>query len=250
MQTEFDSLLRRVEDLRSRCDRAGILTATQFLTPAEQAAVDRRCKSSPGPLPCFFGGDDHCERRAAFFLPDWMEPGDPALGEAIALLRIDAYYGTPGHRDYLGALLAQGVRREWIGDIRILGQTAWVFCLPTVAGQLAGLTQAGRISVRVSEQPLSAVPPPVVQRRAVRFTVQSPRFDAILGETFRLSRTAAGKLIAAGAASLNYLACEKNDAPVSEGDVISLRGYGKAEIREIGGESRKGRLFVRAEIFA
>ena len=87
------------------------------------------------------------------------------------------------------------------------------------------------------------------RRKEIRFTVQSPRFDAVLSETFRLSRTGAAKLIAAGAASLNYLPCEKNDAPVSEGDVISLKGYGKAEIREIGGASRKGRLFVSAEIY-
>lgn len=57
------------------------------------------------------------------------------------------------------------------------------------------------------------------------------------------------KLIAAGYASLNYLPCLKNDAPVSEGDVLSLRGKGKATLAELGGRSRKDRLFLRMEIW-
>ena len=95
----------------------------------------------------------------------------------------------------------------------------------------------------------AGVPVPERKRREVRFTVQSLRFDAVLGETFRLSRTQATKLIALGAASLNYLPCLKNDAPVSEGDVISLKGHGKATVAEVGGQSRKGRLFITAEVW-
>lgn len=64
-----------------------------------------------------------------------------------------------------------------------------------------------------------------------------------------LSRTAAASHIAEGAASLNYSVCIKNDAAISPGDVISLRGYGKAAVSASGGMSRKGRLFVEAEIY-
>ena len=49
--------------------------------------------------------------------------------------------------------------------------------------------------------------------------------------------------------SLNYSVCMKTDAPVGEGDVISLRGRGKGTVSGLGGNSRKGRQFVEAEIF-
>ena len=49
--------------------------------------------------------------------------------------------------------------------------------------------------------------------------------------------------------SLNYAECLKADAPVKEGDVLSLRGAGKGRVREIGGSSRKGRVFVTAELY-
>ena len=247
---EHEALLKRIDDLVRRCEKANTLTSTTFLTPAEQGAVVSYVNRLPGCRMVLHGGGPDCERRVAFFLPDWLETADFEPGEAIAALRIDAYYGTPGHRDYLGALLGLGVRREWVGDIRVDGQTAWVFCLPSVAEQLAGLEQAGRVSVKAAVVPRSAVPEPERKRKTVKFTVQSPRFDAVLGESFRLSRTQAAKLIAAGAACLNYLPCLKNDAPVSEGDVISLKGYGKATVAELGGQSRKGRLFVTAEIWA
>lgn len=246
---EREALLRRVDDLARRCEKTNTLIHTSFLTPAEQAELVRCVKRFSGCRMLLHGGGPDCERRVAFFLPDWLEEADFEPAEAIAALRIDAYFGTPGHRDYLGALLGLGVRREWVGDIRVDGQTAWVFCLPSVAEQLAGLEQAGRVSVKAAVVPLSAVPEPERKRKTVKFTVQSPRFDAILGESFRLSRTQATRLIAAGAASLNYLPCLKNDAPVSEGDVISLKGHGKATVAEIGGKSRKDRLFVTVQLW-
>lgn len=245
---EHEALLKRIDDLWRRCDKANIVTSTPFLTPAEQAAALQYVQGLSGCRMLLHGGKPDCERRAAFFLPDWLEE-DFAPDEYISALALEAFYGTPGHRDYLGALLALGVRREWVGDIWIRDQRAWVFCLPSVAEQLAGLEQAGRVSVKAKPVPLSEVPAPERKRRAVKFTVQSLRFDAVLAESFRLSRAQATKLIAAGAASLNYLPCLKNDAPVAEGDVISLKGYGKATVSEVGGRSRKDRLFLTAELW-
>ena len=66
---------------------------------------------------------------------------------------------------------------------------------------------------------------------------------------FGMSRTAAADLIRMGAASLNYTLCERTDAPVKEGDIISLRGHGKGCLKTVGGRSRKDRLFVEAEVY-
>ena len=82
-----------------------------------------------------------------------------------------------------------------------------------------------------------------------RFTVMSPRLDAVCAGMFRLSRTEAARQIEAGAVSLNYSECLKSDAQLAEGDVISLRGAGKGTLTEIGGNSRKGRLFVTVEVY-
>ena len=49
--------------------------------------------------------------------------------------------------------------------------------------------------------------------------------------------------------SLNYQVSLKPDCAAGEGDIISLRGAGKGKITGLGGTSRKGRLFVYAEIY-
>lgn len=165
-------------------------------------------------------------------------------------MEIEAHFGAPGHRDYLGAVLGLGIRRESVGDIRISGETAYIFCLPAVQQLLLDeFKKAGRISVTVSPCMLSDVPAPVIQTKTLSFTVKSLRLDAVAGPMFGLSRTAAAELIRMGAASLNYSVCEKTDAPVEEGDIISLKGHGKGRIRTVGGRSKKDRLFVETEIY-
>ena len=77
----------------------------------------------------------------------------------------------------------------------------------------------------------------------------SMRLDAIAAGMFHLSRTEAARQIEAGALSLNYEECLKTDKSVQEGDILSLRGAGKGKILGTGGTSRKGRLFVYAEVY-
>ena len=125
-----------------------------------------------------------------------------------------------------------------------------MFCLPTVEPLLLEeLKKVGRVSVTPSPCALEAVPAPLVQVKALSFTVKSLRLDAVAGAMFGLSRTAAAEQIRLGLVSLNYLPCERTDAPVKEGDVISLRGRGKGCLAEVGGRSKKDRLFVTAQVY-
>ena len=223
------------------------MTQTGFLTPAEQYALQEYDKSGRVVLT---GGQPGCERQAAFFLPEYMEPEDLDPAEYLRAVRLEAHFGAPGHRDYLGAALALGVRREALGDIRVDGETAHIFCLPAVQPLLLDeLTKVGRVAVTASPCALAEVPAVIVKVRSVTFTVKSLRFDAVLGSAFGMSRTAAAEQIRLGNASLNYDVCEKTDAPVKEGDVFSLRGRGKARLQSVGGRSRKDRLFAEVEVY-
>ena len=196
------------------------------------------------------GGQPGCERQAAFFLPDHMEPEDFEPAEFIHAVKMEARFGTPSHRDYLGAALGLGIGRESLGDIRIFGEEAYVFCLPTVEPLLLEeLKKVGRVSVKASSCCLGDVPAPAVKVKTLSFTVKSLRFDAVTGSLFGLSRTAAAELIRMGAASLNYTICDRTDAPVKEGDILSLRGHGKGCLKAVGGRSKKDRLFVEAEVY-
>jgi RNA-binding protein YlmH len=244
---ENRELKNRIDDLAERAGRRGTVTKTDFLTPAEQYALRQYTRSDRLVL---FGGQPDCERQAAFFLPEYMDPEDFDPAEYIRAVKLTAHFGTPGHRDYLGAVLGLGITREALGDIRIEGDTAYIFCLPAVQKLLLDeLCKVGRVSVTVEACALSDVPAPVLKVRPVSFTVKSLRFDAVTGSVFGMSRTAAADAIRQGLASLNYSVCDRTDAPVKEGDILSLKGHGKARVKAVGGRSKKDRLFVDAEVF-
>ena len=245
---EKDDILKRAEDLARRCEQRGTVTNTGFLTPAERGAVERD-PALRGARPVFHGGYPGAERTMAFFLPDWLDEAALDPGEYLCAIRLRAAFGEPGHRDYLGAILGMGVGREWVGDILTDGAEAVVLCQASVLRHLLSIDKVGRCGVRAEQIPLGEIPAPVRRTEERRFTVMSPRLDAVAAGLFHLSRAECARQIALGALSLNYSECLKPDAPVREGDVLSLRGTGKGRVAEIGGSSRKGRLFVTAELY-
>ncbi len=246
METE---LTRRALDLARRADKYAAPVNTAFLTPAEQAQL-RAFFARERIEAVFRGGGEDCERCAAFFLPAWQEEDALDISGAIAALEITCAFGSPGHRDYLGAILALGVRRECLGDIRVQGSTAWVFCLASIAPYLCtNLESVGRCGVKVRQLALSDVPAPERHTRQVRFTVRSLRLDSVLAGAFGLSRGAAASAVAQGLVSVNYLPCGKPDRQVVPGDVLSLRGRGRATVGEPGGRTRKDRQFITVELW-
>lgn len=244
-----NELLRRALDLARRAEKYAVPTASGFLTPAEQQEL-RGLAAREHIAPVFHGGAADCERCCAFFLPSWQEEADLDPSEAIAALRITAAFGSPGHRDYLGAILGLGIRRDCLGDIRIKDDTAHVLCSASIADYLAdNLEKVGKCGVKTARISLSEVPPLERKYRKVTFTVQSLRLDSVCGGMFGLSRSSAHAQIMQGNVTVNYLPCLKPDQQLSPGDVISLRGRGKGTLLEPGGTSRKGRQFTQAEIW-
>ncbi len=246
---ENSDLLRRAEDLLRRCEKNGVLTATNFLTPAERFRLERWAKTQPGCRMAFSGGHPDCERTVGFFLPDYLEEEWLPLDEHIRVFELSAPFGSPGHRDYLGALLSMSIGRERLGDIWVKDNTAVIFCLPGVEKHLLSIDKVGHDAVRARSISLGEITPPERKVKQKSFSVQSLRLDAVAGGLFDLSRTEAARQVEAGTVSLNYEICDKCDAPVHEGDILSLRGKGKGRITGLGGTSRKGRQFVNGEIY-
>ena len=239
---------KRINDLAARCERTSSVTSTVFLTPAELFELSRMSFPGMDIKVLTSGGTEDCERKVAFFLPYYedIETFDPS--EVVRAVKVQSYFGEPAHRDYLGAILGLGIERDRIGDIVIDGDKAYVFCMTSVVSTLLKeLDKVGRCGVRVCEIPLNEVPAQKKNVKMMSFTVKSLRLDAVAGDIFGISRTQAAELIRLGAVSLNYSVCEKTDAPVGEGAVISIRGKGKGRVAEIGGKSKKDRLFITAE---
>ena len=59
-----------------------------------------------------------------------------------------------------------------------------------------------------------------------------------------MARTKMTELIKKGGITLNWEETDSPSASVEQGNVISLRGHGRVVVSEIGGHSRKDRIFI------
>ena len=241
------ALDKRLNELALRAQHTGRVCATRFLEPSTLVAVNAAA-SRAGVKVVLWGGYEGAERCvAAFYAGDPPEAGDWPV---VALrLQWNAKFANPGHRDLLGAMMGLGIEREMTGDIAMGtyrdAPCAYLFALEEVADYIAAnLDSAGRASLKVSvatETP-QLIPP---EGESLRLTVQQQRLDAVLAAACRLSRGEAQRLIAAGLVKLNHVPQLRPDARLSEGDLISARGYGRVKVTAFQGESRRGRQVVQ-----
>lgn len=74
----------------------------------------------------------------------------------------------------------------------------------------------------------------------------SMRLDGVVKALCGLSREDASKLVARGDVSLNCFEKYETDREVQNGDIISVKGFGKYIVDSTGGRTRKDRLRVSA----
>ena len=244
-------LLGRVLDKLELAQNRATPSHTQFLSPGEQAAVEDLLHACGHPRHLFFGGFPHAERRICIFLTDWQEEedviSDPEgpIGALEASFHPDAQLS---HRDILGSLMGLGITREKLGDILVTEQKAQLLLLrETIPILLSQWESAGRWKLKLREITLDELDYRPPQVRTIRDTVATLRLDAVCASGFSTSRAKAVEYISAGRVSLNHRECTKADRAVEQGDVISCRGLGKCVVKEVPGQSKKGRTMIVIE---
>jgi RNA-binding protein YlmH len=241
---ELKLFLAHIHELAKRALREQNPEWTDFLEPSALEEAEAVLKWVNGVRYNAFGGYSRSERRRLVIYPDYyiVETIEPAL----AFLEITGEHQTPpGHRDYLGALMSLGIKREKVGDI-LVGPTGGQV---VVASELTdfirlNLTEvaAGRVSVAVIEPEQLNLPD--TREKIIRSTVASLRLDAIAALGFGDSRTKMAREIKAERVKVNWKSVKSPDLEVAPGAIISIRGRGRVEFREVSGQSKKGRIGI------
>ena len=237
-----DPLQRRINDL---CESAsgGSVRFTSFLDERQQALAEAAVSRHNDVKILLFGGFEGAVRRVAGIFPEYTRPlADSFPIEAVAVRcgkgeRLE-------HRAVLGSLIALGIARESIGDILPEDGICRLVVLKTVVQTLKDeLRRIGRTGVRCEPEDFTRFTP-VVEFEGLRGTVSSPRIDSLVRLLTNLSRERSAQLIRGGLVHKNYILMQDTDEPFSPGDIITVRGYGKYIVDEIGSKTRKSRLPV------
>jgi len=238
-------MFAHIFDMAVKADRYGIGIYGDFLSENSISELLKRQDCLPA-VPTLFGGFDGAERQMVAFIPEYEEPSFP-----ISVLKLTSpMLSSLTHRDYLGSVLGLGIKREKCGDI-IIGEKATYIILAEEICSYAvnSLDKVGRIGVTATEVSLSEIELPERKFKEVTGTVSSLRLDSVVTLFCGKGRSKASEMISAGLVFVNGICALKSDMHVKDGDVISLRGKGKATL-SVGGTSKKDRIFVTLNIWS
>jgi len=239
-------LLAKVLDKLEQAQSRNIPVSTGFLSPQEQTAAKTllRLAGVREEEAAYLGGYPAAERKLILFLPDWLSYEDAESPLRFLRCTFRPEYGLT-HRDFLGSLMGLGIVREKMGDILVADGSCDLITLGPVADFLReNLVSAGRARLEVSEISAEELRVPEAKCEELRDTVSSLRLDSIVASGFRLSRGRAAELIEGGRVQVNWTDCVKPDRLLAEGDTVSARGFGKFELLQVGGVTRKGRTGI------
>jgi len=232
-------LLDKIESVKKEHQAA----VTEFYDPYQQIVISPLLSKARGICFLWAGGYEQAERRRLVLFPDYMDAReiDDQLG--VVSVTGNLKFRTLSHRDYLGAVMSLGIKREKIGDIVVTPQGCQVIVDRAVADYIAhNLNKVHRVRVKVEEVTKEALKLPDENVKEVFATVPSLRLDAVAASGFGISRSKMADIIKAERVRVNWMVVSDCSYNIREGDMISIRGKGRMEVHKVRGETKKGRL--------
>ena len=248
MYTDKRMLIARVGDLFDLCEKRGEAQFSSFLDGGEIAVIEDEFGVYPrGAM--LFGGYEGAERKMLGVFPEWEEPSHETF--PISVIRFNApKFRSLSHRDYLGTLMSLGIVRGKTGDILTDDSGAYALVENDIAEYIKNnVTKIANSGVKVTIIPAGEFTPPPPKTKERACVAASQRLDAVIAAVYNISRSTAEKLVKEDMVKVNHRPSKSRSDALLEGDLVSVRGYGRFILKEKGRETQKGRLHITAEIF-
>lgn len=203
-----------------------------------------------------YGGYLEAERNVLVIFPNKLEDvfkqGQFDYNSIVEVIRIklpNELKGMYSHRDYLGAVIKIGMKREKVGDIITNNNGADLIVLKESAKYilegLKGLTRFSKSDfeeVKIEELNIAE---PKIQR--LEIIIPSMRIDSIVSEAIRISRSKASDMIKEERVFINNELITKGSKEAKEGDKVTVRGKGRFKVGNVINTTKKGNLVLEIE---
>lgn len=214
---------------------------TDFLDPRQAYIIDTLIRQNGDDLKFqFSGGYEHAERRRCLIYPDYYLPTTQDFEIVLFEINYPIKFATLSHGQVLGTLLGTGIKREYFGDIISDGDRWQVFIAKEVAHFVqAQVEKIGKVSVRLEERTYTEIIVPKDDWTPERETVSSLRLDNLISSVYNISRQRSKQLIESGKVKINWTEQLHPDFLVDLLDIVSIRGFGRIQLQEIEGKTKK-----------
>ena len=235
---EEKKLISRLDDMIELAEKRGTVYS-HFLNSHEYAVAENEFRRRAFKNYCSYGLFENAERKMICVYKEYFRPENGEF--PMTCITFDfRKENVLSHRDFLGAVMALGIKRDTTGDIVIGEGVAQMAVSDSVKDVvISNISKIGSVGVRVCDDV------PVKLEKNENFKLESCTFYKIFKN---FSRFLVGKVILKNrngiGAEVNYFL--KNDCSfqLSEGDVFSVKGYGKFRLEEISGVTKKGRIHI------
>lgn len=243
--SEDKLLLSRLYDSARIAEKSCCVKATNFLNGRELNLAQKALSGNVDVCFLAYGGYDEAERKVIAFYPEYLQP-EYDLG-CVKLIGKDL--DKLSHRDYLGSVLSLGLEREKIGDL-ITGSVGYIICKSEITDYiLTHLEKIANKPIKPSICSVSEIIVPQKKFKEISATVSSLRLDCVVSAALGISRGDASSLIKSGRVSVNWEEITSISYNLEGGELISARGFGRIELSQIKGKTRKGRIAVDIKRF-
>lgn len=234
-------LSARLNDAKKLCDTKCIPKFLGFLSADELSEIKPQLNLIKHRI---FGGYEYSERSVVAVLPEWSEGEDNIFPIAPITFRYRES-DILQHKDFLGSVMALGIKRSTVGDILIGKGIAVMFVLEEISEYIISqIYKVGSVGVKISKGMPETLPG---QSEFIEgsCTIASTRLDCVVAALGKCSRNQAVEKIISGIIILNSVVCDKGTSNVKNGDVLTIRKVGKFIIESVDSRSKKGRVILK-----
>lgn len=250
MNKEELFLINRLKDLANIAYEKNIYTYSDFLNINELSILNQIKETLPPVTLSITGGNTYAERKIAVFSPEEIYYQETIPIAVLSIAPLNSKFAQPlTHRDFLGAILNLGIKRNKIGDIFVKENHAYIYCKEDISKYIIdNLFKIKRttVSVQMSQNETLNVTP---NFKEITGTISNIRLDSLIATAFQTARNSIINYIHEGKVFINGKLTTSNGAAVKAGDIISVRGKGRFVFEGVIKETKKGRNLIKINIY-
>ncbi|MBU5669041.1 RNA-binding protein [Peptoniphilus sp. MSJ-1] len=239
--------IRKIIDKLEIVLRDHSVESTDFLNPHEinlAISVLNRFKDEISYT--ISGGHDYAESSIIYIYQSYQQDID---FNDIVIFRFESDEKIK-HGDVLGSLIGLSIDRRKIGDILVGKKFTYFFVKREIANFVEiNLNKISKYNINLeltnSEDELDL---PEKEYNFKKIIANSFRLDNLIAKIFNLSRSNVKKYISQELVKVNFSVETRPHFELEEGDLVSVRRYGRFRVFEVKGNTKKGNFVIEIRL--
>ena len=185
---------------------------------------------------------DESDRRQIAFVPkNYKELLATDYPNKLLKIEVNTKFKEYEHKDFLGSLMGLNIKRELMGDLILIDNTAYIPVSDKIVDYvILNLDKIGRasciINVIDSKEEI-----PTYRFEDKIIVVASKRLDSIVSAITNISRSKVITPIGDGKILIDYVEEKDKSKNIEIGSVITIKGFGKYKLFCENGKTKKGK---------